>query len=196
MFEDIEEGHLDGEEPVVYRYNREKRIENAPKIVQEYYAGGLRPVRGLKVLFANKSNRFVFMALIFFIAAAWIYTGLNNTRSFAKINDISLELQSFVFEEEVYSTLKIVNKKLEKEASKNGNANPEKKNLLSPQKIEADFFIINSDKQVSDKQSLSMVYESGEEYLRTKCHDYDIIRVDVIVSVDGIKKELSANVKR
>lgn len=182
MFKDVEEGHADGEEPVVYRYNREERIEKAPKIVQEYYAGGLRPVRGLKVLFANKSNRFVFMALIFFIAAAWIYTGLNNTRSYAKINDISFELQAFVYDEEVYSSLKIVNKK--------------KAKASSPQKITADFFIINSDKEVSDKDSLSLVYESGEEYLRTKCHDYDIIRVDAIVETDGVKKEISTNVKR
>jgi len=181
MFEDVEEGHLDGEEPVVFRYNREERIAKAPKIVQEYYAGGLRPVKGIKALFATKSNRFVFLALVFFIAVTWFYTGLNNTRAYTKINDLSFELQAFSYDEEVYSSLKIVNKKSEKALDN---------------KIEAEFFIINSDNQVAEKESLSLVYKSGEEYLRTKCHDYDIIRVDVIVTMDGIEKELSAKVKR
>jgi len=194
MFEDVEEGHLEGEEPVVFRYNREERIAKAPKIVQEYYAGGLRPVKGIKALFATKSNRFVFLALVFFIAVTWVYTGLNNTRAYSKINDLSFELQAFAYDEEVYSSLKIVNKKNQKK--KAGQSTSGEKEEPAEEKIEADFFLINSDNQVSEKESLSLLYKSGEEYLRTKSPDYDIIRVDVIVKAEGIEKELSAKVKR
>lgn len=182
MFEDVDEGHLDGEEPVVFRYNREERIKKAPKIVQEYYAGGLRPVRGFKALVANKSNRFVLLALVFFVAATWLYTGLNNTRSYGKINDISLELQGFSYEDSVFSSLKIFNKN----ASEKSN----------PVKVDAEFFLINNDHQIVEKESLSLVYRDGDQYLRTKHTDYDIIRVDVIVTIDGKEKELFANIKK
>lgn len=181
MFEDVDEGHVDGEEPVVFRYNREERVAKAPKIVQEYYAGGMRPVRGFKALVANKSNRFVLMSLFFFVAATWIYTGLNNTRAYAQIDKVNFELQGFAYEEEIYSSLKI---------------NEKKNEAPKPQKIDAEFFLINADNQIVEKEVLSLVYKEGEEYLRTKHTDYDIIRVEVIVTMNGKKKELSASIKR
>ena len=55
-FSNIDEGHIDGEPELHYFYNREERIKNAPPIVQEYYNGGLRPVRGFKILFVKMSK--------------------------------------------------------------------------------------------------------------------------------------------
>lgn len=182
MFEEVDEGHVDGEEKVIFRYNRDERIAKAPQIVQEYYAGGMRPVKGFKVLVANKSNRFVLIALVFFVAAAWIYTGLNNTRASGKIENISLELQSFSYGDDVYTTLKI-NDKSADEKSK-------------PVKVDAEFFYINVDNAVVEKEKLSLIYKNGEEYFRTKHTDYDIIRVDVIVETEENQKELSVSVKK
>ena len=55
MFEDVEEGYLDGEKESKfhYFYNREERIANAPQNVKDYYNGGMRPITGFKVLFKN-----------------------------------------------------------------------------------------------------------------------------------------------
>ena len=108
MFEDVDEGHVDGEEKSKfhYYYNREERIAHAPKIVQDYYNGGMRPQKGFKVLFKNKSNRFILLTLVFFIAFTWIYNGLNNTRNSATVGSFIFELQAFEFEEEIFVKLK------------------------------------------------------------------------------------------
>ena len=46
------------------------------------------------------------------------------------------------------------------------------------------------------KREDQLVYDEGEQYIRTKFTDYDIIRVDVILNAGGYEKELSAEVKR
>ena len=35
-----------------------------------------------------------------------------------------------------------------------------------------------------------MLYSKGEEYLRTKYSDYDIIRIDAVVTVGDVSKEV------
>ena len=78
MFEDVVEFEsVDKEDrPLKFYYNREERIKKASPQVQEYYRGGMRPVKGFRVLFTG-GNKYIFFALIFFVAATWIYTGLN-----------------------------------------------------------------------------------------------------------------------
>ncbi len=56
--------------------------------------------------------------------------------------------------------------------------------------------MIDPNNQVGEKRSEQLVYEEGEQYIRTKFTDYDIIRVDVILNAGGAEKELSAEVKR
>ena len=57
-------------------------------------------------------------------------------------------------------------------------------------------FFVNNDNQVVEKKELSLLYRDGEQTLATKATDYDIIRVDVIVSAEEKEIELSAAVKR
>jgi len=182
MFEDVDEAHAEGEEKMIFRYNREERIAKAPKIVQEYYAGGMRPITGFKVLIANKSNRYVLLALVFFVASTWIFTGLSKTRAYGKLGNISMELQGFSYGEEVYISLKL----LDREADESS----------VPVKVDAEFLLYGPENQVVDKETMSVVYRNGEEYLRTKRTDYDIIRVEAIVSCGEEEKKLSADVKR
>lgn len=182
MFEDVDEAHAEGEEKMVFRYNREERIAKAPRIVQEYYAGGMRPITGFKVLVANKSNRYVLIALIFFVAATWLFTGLNKTRAYGKLGNISLELQGFSYGEEVFVTLKL----LDRDANESS----------APVKVDVEFHLLGPENQVMEKENLSMVYRNGEQYFRTKHTDYDIIRVEAIVTSGEQEKKLSADVKR
>lgn len=181
MFEDVDEGHAEGEEKMVFRYNREERLKNAPKIVRDAYEGKMNPVRGFKVLWVNKSNRYILLSLILFIGFVWVFTAVNNTRSYAKINNIAFELTAFSFEEEVYVTLKVNDKKADSKSP--------------PVKVEAEVFFINNDNQVIEKKELSLVYRDGEEVLATKAHDYDIIRVDAIINAADKEKEVSSPVK-
>lgn len=183
MFEDIEEivPDNDAEKPLVFRYNREERIARAPKLVQDYYNGKLEPVRGFRIFF-TKQNRFIFFALIFFVGATWIYTGLNKTRAGTTLAGINFELTAFSYEEEVYVSLQMKRSSRSRESA--------------PVNVKAEFFAIDPNRQVGDKRNGQLVYDEGEKYIRTKFTDYDIIRVDVILEAGGVEKELSAEVKR
>ena len=183
MFEDVEEIKPDdgSEQPLKFYYNREARIARAPQLVQDYYNGKLKPVRGFKI-FLTKQNRYIFFALIFFVGATWIYTGLNRTRAGTTMAGINFELSAFSYEEEVYVSLKM------KRSTKSKST--------APATVNVEYFIIDPNNQISDKRTDSMIYDEGEQYLRTKFTDYDIIRVDVILNVGDEEKELSAEVKR
>ena len=183
MFEDVEEIKPDDgvEKPLKFYYNREERIAKAPKLVQDYYEGKMKPVRGFRIFF-TKQNRYIFFALIFFVGASWIYTGLNKTRAGTTLAGINFELSAFSYEEEVYVSLQMKRSK---------NAKSE-----APVSVNAEFFAIDPNNQVGDKRNGQLIYDEGEKYIRTKFTDYDIIRVDVILNADGQEKELSAEVKR
>lgn len=141
----------------------------------------MKPLRGFQALYKNKANLFILLGLVFFVATAWIYTGLNKTRSYAKIGDVEFELTAFHYGEEIYSSVKILNKKAGDDAG--------------PVKIDAEFFFINNNGKVEKIEKSSLIYKKDEQYLRTKCTDYDIIRVDVIVTAGGEEKEISTSVK-
>ena len=183
MFEDVEEIVPDdqADKKLKFYYNREERIAKSPKIVQDYYNGNLRPVRGFRIFF-TKQNRYIFLALIFFVAATWIYTGLNKTRAGTTLAGINFELSAFSYEEEVYVSLRMKRSSRSRETA--------------PVNVKAEFFAVDPNGQVGDKRIEQLIYDEGEKYIRTKFTDYDIIRVDVILDAGGYEKELSAEVVR
>lgn len=181
IFPEVQEGKPDGEQPLHFYYNRQKRLENAPQSVKDYYDGKMQPVRGFRVLF-QKQNRYILIALIFFVGFTWMYTGFNKTRNYAKIQNLTFELQAFCYDGEVFTNIKVSDKK--------------SKGKGKPQPVSAEVFFINVDNQIIEKTELNMVYGGEEQYLRTKMTDYDIIRVDVIVNLGDEEKELSSFVAR
>jgi len=186
MFENVDEGHPDGEKPVKYYYNREERIANAPEIVQKYYRGEMSPVKGFKVLFTG-SNKYIFIALVFFVGVAWIYSGFNKSRNYAKIEGVDCEVVSYSFEDQVYSSV-----------SFKWNPRTEDK-AKGDRDIVAEFFLVDGDKQVVNKDTKVITLTKDDidpKYVRVKNTDFDLIRCDVIVTVNGTEKELSTSVKR
>ena len=55
---------------------------------------------------------------------------------------------------------------------------------------------INNDNQTVNKEILQTVFSDGENNLRTKFTDYDIIKIDVELDVNGEKNLISTDVKR
>ncbi|MCR4580192.1 MAG: hypothetical protein K5681_07595 [Treponema sp.] len=182
MFEDVEEIRpAEGESELHFYYNREERIARAPQNVQDYYNGGMRPVRGFRIFF-TKQNRFIFFGLILFVAFAWIYSGINSTRDQCLIDGVVYNLTAFSYDDEVYVTIK---SKFKSEADQRQVP------------YTANIFAINSDNQIQEKIILQGLTSSNEEAsLRTKISDFDIKRVDVILDTQKESKELSAFVKR
>ena len=191
MFDDVEEivSEKQSENKMKFYYNREERIANAPKIVQDYYNGKMKPVRGIRIFF-QKQNIWIFFALIIFVVASWCYSGMNATRAYGKIDGINFELQAFSYEEQIYASLKVFRTK------KNQGKMEKNNEEVVPVKIEADFFAVEANNQVSDTSFNSVIFEKNEEFIRTKFTDFDIIRVDAIVKLNGKEIELSGVVKR
>lgn len=181
MFEDVDEGHLENDDTLYFHYSREERLKKAPQIVKDYYDGKIKPVKGFRALF-YKQNKFIFISLILFVGFFYMHNGLNKIRNSTSINEVLFEISAFSYDEEIFSTLTVKTKK--------------DKIIDKPQNITALVNFINSDKVVAYKEEYSLVYEKGEEYFRTKIQDYDIIRVDVIVKIDDVEKELFTEIKR
>ena len=106
-FSQMQEGYPDGEENLVFRYNREERLKKAPQIVQDYYNGkALQPTKGLiRVLFATRGNRLMFLCMCFVFAITW-FTGFVNKNNSATINGVKVAINAYSFEEDVYASVK------------------------------------------------------------------------------------------
>lgn len=181
MFEDVEEVRPDGEQPLHFYYNREDRIARAPQNVKDFYAGKMKTPRGIRVLF-NKQNRYIFFALVIVAAFVWVNNGTTRLRKYAQIAGINVEATAFSYEEEVYVSVQFKRSKNSKDSS--------------PKMINAEIKVIDPNLNVGDVQKHSIIYNEGEQYIRTKFSDYDIVRVDIALICDGETKEISAEVKR
>lgn len=179
MFEDVDEFKPDGEQPFHFYYSREHRIANAPQNVKDYYAGKMETPRGFKVLF-NKQNRFILFGLLLVVGFGWGYSGLYKTKAYSNIAGINVELTAFIYEDEVYTSVKM-------------KRSPKSKDM-SPKLVEADIMVIEPNKQVSDKQHLTFLYEDGEQFMRTKFTNFDIIRADAVITIGDETVEVTTEV--
>ena len=182
MFEDVEEIRpAEGEGELHFYYDRKERIARAPEVVQRYYENpaAFKPVRGIRIFF-TKQNRFILFALIFFVAFAWIYTAVNNTRSQVVLDGVIYNLSAFSYEDEVYITIKA-----------------KFKNGTGQRAFTANVFAVNSDNQIQEKLVVEGLADSTEEQsVRARVRDFDIKRIDVIIDSQKESKELSAYVAR
>lgn len=179
MFEDVDEVKKDGEQPLKFLYNREERIAKASRQVQEYYNGGMRPVRGIKSLF-YKGNKYILFALLFFVSTVWGYNALHKNKAYTKITDIYFDCEAYSLKNEVYANIKIHNSK------RSPNSNPV--NIIA----HIDFY--NAQDEIVDYSDFSLFYSSGEHYLRTKIDDYDIIKASFTLKALDETKEVFTGV--
>lgn len=146
----------------------------------------MKPVRGIKIFFTG-SNKYILFALIFFVGVAWIYSGFNRSRNYAKIQGLDFEVVSYSFEDQIYSSVSV-----------KWNPKADEKNK-GDRNITAEIFLIDGDKQVVNKDIQSITYTADDaetKYMRVRHTDFDIIRCDVILTVNDEEKEISTVVKR
>lgn len=185
-FRNIEEGHADGEEKLVFHYNHEERIKNAPEIVKKYYSGELQKKRGLfRVLVATKGNRM----LLFCLAAAVIVTGFMGffgpSRNSALVSGVPSELSAFSMGDEIYASVKL-EKPIKKFQEKYKSSVP----------VNAVFNAVDADNQILLTKENDEIYKGGELFLRTSFRDYDIFKVTVDVTIGEETKTLSCQVEK
>lgn len=184
-FRNINEGHEDGEEPIVFHYNREERIRNAPDLVKQYYAGELKRPRGLfRVLVSNKANKtLLFVLVVCFILVGFIgFFGPKKNES--AVSGVSFNLLAFSYDDTVYASLKF--------------SEPDKKNRENyseniPLKVRFSFFDADNMCIVFDEVNGS--YNGKEVFLRTSCRDYDIFNVTAEFDFCDEEVKLQASVE-
>jgi len=184
-FSKIDEGHTDGEEKLVFYYNREERLKRAPSIVQRYYRkeGEFGMKRGLfRSLVATKANRIMLVTLGFLFAVV-LFIGLFAKYEEGSLLGVGTALSAFSFEDTVYVSIKL------DKPGKNFD-----QSIPLPVKANLSFF--NIDEQLLEKQELTGKYEGNEVFLRTTIRDYDIIKVIAIVEMADASAELKAQVQK
>ena len=186
FFEGKEESRDDETEgQMKFYYNREERLKKAPRIVQDYYNGDFKVQKGMRAVFIkNKSNRFLLITLFTLTAFAVALGFVDKSQRKGKIGDYKIELTSFSFEDEVYTTLK---------AAYNSKKNNGKK---EPVVLNVEFRAVNIDNQTVDKKTEERLLENDEEIFRTRITDFDIYEMHVFVSDGKNDTELYTKVKK
>lgn len=182
MFEDVDEGHVDGDTTLHFFYNREERIKNAPKIVQDYYAGKMNPPRGFfKVLVSTRANKFLFLTMVVLAAFATIYTKVSGNDAAGNISGVKCELVSFAYDEEVFTSIKT---KCSEES------------LKDPRVMKVHFYLSDADSQAAFEEETELLIDKTEDYIRLRTQDFEITKVRAVVNIGSESAQLECRVKR
>lgn len=172
------------EENIRFYYSHEDRIKHAPKIVQDYYNGSFQLQKGFRVLFKNKSNRFLLITLCALTAFAMIMSRSIASANKGTLGENKIQLDSFSFEDSVYTTLKITSEK-EIPASEK-----------TPVTVTAVFSAFNADNQKVHEETRSLLIQKNEETISFRITDFEIIEMKAEVSDGTEAVNLTAQVKR
>ncbi len=164
------DGYTEGEEPVVFHYQRGAFRKREAQVYSDLATGKTGFKKGFfRVLVSTQGNKMVFISMLFTFALVFILWVFNNKSNTGVINDVSVELMSFSFDGQVYSSLEF------KETKKYIKG--------SPCAFSVDFESFDSDNVCTDVVSEYYLFgdSSKEKFLRVVFTDYDIQKVKCTV---------------
>jgi hypothetical protein len=124
-------------------------------------------VTGLfKVLVATPAKRFLFLTIIALCVIVIFLQHSLSSDSEGSLDGVPVSLSAFMFEDTVYMSLKL-------------GENAKFKDELT---ITADITIYTVENQVFETREFSRIYAGNEIFIRTTILDYDILRVEAVVS--------------
>lgn len=98
----------DGDERVVFRYNRERRLERASEDVRKMYEEGYAPKKGiLRGLTANSGSRSVFFSILVLCVAIVFLTLFGNRGDAASFDGASATIKAFPYDGSTYVTFEL-----------------------------------------------------------------------------------------
>lgn len=177
----------DDEKNLVFHYDRKSRLENAPKMVQDYYSGNYRmPPKGIfKMLVWTKSSRIMLFVLIACLALTLFIGILSPDADEGLYADVPMKLTAFTFQDTVYT--QVVLKKPEKNAESYTE---------SELKVDVTFKFYDVDGALCDSIKKTDFYKGNELAVGTTSEDYDILKVEAVVAINQEQAVLKATVKR
>lgn len=184
-FSHVDEGHAEGENTMVFHYNRVDRIAHAPKIVQDYYSGKMKIGRQgiFKSLVATRGNRFMFFSVVMCAAAMMFMWHFGPRKDQTTVHQVPVQLTAFSYLDTVYTDLAL------------GDAT-KKYDESAPVPVSVEFSFFNTDGQVVQTEKISAKYDGTAKKLATTFTDYDILEVRVAGTIAEDAVALSAKVGR
>lgn len=154
--------YSDEEESLVFHYDRNARIQNAPKIVQDYYNGEIKAFKPgiFKALVSTKQNKFVLIVLLICFAVV-LFQGLFNKQNKETFFNTDIELSAFSFEENIYVSLSF----------------EKTKKFSGIQNFTVEIEFLDNTKNVVHKTNETYIFNGENSFLRTTFYDYDIVYV-------------------
>lgn len=182
-FSQIDEGHSEGDDSLVFYYNRERRIAHAPKIVQDYYGGKMQiGSRGIfRSLVATRGNRALFFSVVICAAAMLFMWHFGPRRDRSTVHAVPVALTAFSYMDTVYTDLTL------------DDATAKYAEEL-PVPVAAEFSFFDADGQLVRREEMSAEYDGTRQKLATTATDYDILEVRVAFRIADDDGVLSASV--
>lgn len=184
-FSEIDEGHPEGEDAMVFHYNRARRLAHAPKIVQDYYSGRMHVgSRGIfKSLVATRANRCMLFSVVICAAALVFMWHFGPRKDRGTVHAVPVALTAFSYMDTVYTDL----------ALDDATAKYDERQPVS---VSAEFSFFNTDGQLVRSEKISAKYDGTQQKLATTLTDYDILEVRVAFRIADEEGALSAKVSR
>lgn len=172
----------DGKEKVVFRYNRERRLEHAPESVRTAWEKGYTPNKGfLKGLTANAGLRSILVAIVILCIAIFSVTFFGDEPGSAIVDGVPVKLKAFLYDETVYITLTL-------SATDRPVADPAPASV----KLEG----LDSDGAQVASDEIRGVYSGTELVLRTTMSDFDVQTIAAAVSLGPVNSTVRVQVDR
>ena len=170
------------EETLIFRYDRSRRLENAPQNVRDFYDGKIiNSGKGLfHSLFGNKSSKFMFLTVLCLVFMAFIFTYLVPQDNTVKVENLTITLNAMRFEDSIYCSVEI----------------PSSVDFENREEfVYAKFNLYDVNNNLVNSDFSSGIYSGEKKYFRCTFLDFEIKKVECELDFCGIINILNSEVK-
>lgn len=200
-FENQVDGYAEGEEPVVFHYQKGDFRKREPKVYADLATGKNQPGKGFfKVLVNTKGNRFMFFTLVMVFALVIIVSLLTGKSNVSVAGGIQCSLDAFSYEDTVYTSVELT---LPGKKQTGGILGLWKKSEPSTELVEqqvyATFYFYDSDGDLTDKKDVELAFNSFSKdgnFIRSSVTDFSVAKVECEIHIQEDQLLLKQDVKK
>ncbi len=185
--DDMVDGYPDGEEPLVYHYQKDSFRRHESKQYADLASGQSLPKRGFfKVLVGTRSNRFMLVILLLTFAMMLFFRYFGAGANERVVNGVKCQVSAYSYGGEVLVQLKLATGLKGKVSAKDG----------VPRTVVAEFSSVDSQGTVINTATASQDYQhdDGSKEILMTFTDYDIKSILCTVTSGSEEQQLKCRV--